>query len=239
VNVILVLMQSTLRLHAWLARAKRNKAPQGSLTWFDFCGDHQLHTITLNSYATNSGYGSLIGASVASDGSIFQTWASANISYTSPNFDCAALLDSINITLYLYRTAPDGSVIFVPFHTDTSPIPSNDPNQAVYRNPTCSQCLPIGETPAYQQFPYDITFRLVPDGRGGAFVPWWKALGAFASFEAHVSHVSPSGVTDLVLPLDYQNTVLASSDACPSPYFRPGLRCMADLRLVLAEDHPG
>jgi hypothetical protein len=75
---------------------------------------------------------------------------------------------------------------------------------------------------------------VVPDGQGGAFVPWWKDLGNYATFEAHVTHVSASGVSDVVLPLHYQDTAIQSSNVCP---MKPGqLPCTADFRLVLGEN---
>jgi hypothetical protein len=103
-------------------------------------------------------------------------------------------------------------------------------------DPQCYACTTAGYIPPHQNLPGNVFFQVVPDGHGGAFVPWWRDLGNFPHYEAHLTHVSGSAVTDAILPLDYQNIAYQNSQRCPLPYFRPGLPCMADFRLVLGEN---
>jgi hypothetical protein len=209
-------------------------APQGSLTWWDFCGG-PVHTVPYPFTTQQSGpYDSVvIGPSIAADGTIFQVVSSLDLAFTpSP---CSDLLSSVKMTLYLSQTAPDGSVTFTPFHTETSLIPDSYPFPRSVTVPQCyPRCTEVGEIPPNQQLPTDITFRVIPDGQGGALVPWWKDLGYYTTFEAHVTHISASGVSDVVLPLTYQNTAIQNSNVCP---FNPGqLPCIADFRMVLGEN---
>lgn len=149
------------------------------------------------------------------------------------SLELADFLSSVNMTLYLSQTAPDGSVTFTPFHTETSLIPDTDPFPRVVSPPQCPGCI-AGVIPPFNQLPTDITFRVIPDGQGGALVPWWKDLGNYTTFEAHVTHVSAAGITDAVLPLTYQNTAILSSNVCPMQFGQ--LPCIADFRLVLGEN---
>src|SRR6478609_2292176 len=77
--------------------------------------------------------------SVAADGTQFQVVSSMTLDFRgSP---CSDFLSSVNMTLYLSQTAPDGSVTFTPFHTETSLIPDTDPFPRVVSPPQCPGCI--------------------------------------------------------------------------------------------------
>lgn len=149
--------------------------------------------------------------------------------------NCSSDPTSISEKLYLSRTSPDGSATFTPFDTETSLVPDSDPFPTFVRVPGCNDCSP-GAFPPNTHVPGNVPFRVVPDGQGGAFIPWWKDLGNFPNYQAHLAHVSGSAVTDVTLPLVFQNTAYLGSQPCPLPYFRPGLPCTSDFRVVLGEN---
>ena len=149
--------------------------------------------------------------------------------------NCSSDPTSISEKLYLSRTAPDGSATFTAFDTETSLVPDSDPFPTFVRVPGCNDCSP-GAFPPNTHVPGNVPFRVVPDGQGGAFIPWWKDLGNFPNYQAHLAHVSGSAVTDVTLPLVFQNTAYLGSQPCPLPYFRPGLPCTTDFRVVLGEN---
>jgi Bacterial Ig-like domain (group 2) len=206
--------------------------PQGFLKYIDPCGG-PAHTAA--SPYTTAGSEDGRGASVAADGTIFQVVSTLDFNFLS---GCQSLPTSISLKMYLSQTAPDGSATFALFDTESSLVPDSWPYvRPVYvPDPKCYACTTAGYIPPNQNLPFNVFFQVVPDGQGGAFVPWWRDLGNFPHYEAHLSHVSRSAVTDVVFPLTYQNTAFQNSNPCPSPYFRPGLPCTTDFRLVLGEN---
>ncbi len=209
--------------------------PQGVLKYIDPCGG-PAHTAP--SPYTTAGSEDGRGASVAADGTIFQVVSTLDFNFLS---GCQSFPASISLKMYLSQTAPDGSATFTLFDTESSLVPDSWPYvRPVYvPDPQCYACTTAGYIPPHQNLPGNVFFQVVPDGQGGAFVPWWRDLGNFPNYQAHLSHVSGSAVTDVVFPLNYQNTAFQNSNACPLPYFRPGLPCTSDFRVVLGENGGG
>lgn len=210
------------------AKLQPANTPEGFLTYWDYCGG-PIHTVPYP-YAVTSQDG--IGASLAADGTIFQVVSSLDLTFLT---NCSSDPTSISEKLYLSRTAPDGSATFTAFDTETSLVPDSDSFPTFVRVPGCNDCSP-GAFPPNTHVPGNVPFRVVPDGQGGAFIPWWKDLGNFPNYQAHLAHVSGPAVTDVILPLVFQNTAYLGSQPCPLPYFRPGLPCTTDFRVVLGEN---
>jgi hypothetical protein len=110
--------------------------PQGFLTYWDYCGG-PIHTVPYP-YSASSQDG--IGASVAADGTIFQVVSSLDLTFLT---NCSGYPTSISLKLYLSRTAPDGSVTFTAFDTETSLVPDSYPYPRYVNVPGCSiNCFP-------------------------------------------------------------------------------------------------
>jgi Transposase IS200 like len=172
-----------------------------------------------------------LGPSVAADGSIFQVISTRDLTTDW----CSPVPSTFTLKMYLSKMAPDGSTTFTLFNTESSLVHDDYPYWRYVAHPTCLTCDPVGVYPPNQLPPFNQFFRVVPDGQGGAFVPWWRDLG-YPNYEAHLTHISGSAVSDTILPLTYQNTALQNGGSCPFPYFRPGISCIADFRLVLGEN---
>ncbi len=126
------------------------------------------------------------------DGTRFSVAMVANAVYTD---DCSRTitLTQFSQTSFLIRADSNGSVTLIPYVVyNNSSIIAGQSSLFLNGRSYTVQGRGLGTT----------SFRPVPDGLGGVFVPWWTQPSGSFGYQPHLTHVPQSGtMNDLVLPL--------------------------------------